>query len=785
MDLTVISGKVGGGGYSTVDEFVGDVRLVFLNCLDYWGGVAGSVYPLYAHFLLDEVDLVVKEIRFSLATGVQAEAVGGKKGGKSGHHGKGSGGHSALKPWTPVLQHIVALKGKEGGLQTPGTPLTPPLSSCGGGGGGRAEVPTERAVMSPREHSKCLSIVGQLKGTSAYAIFSEPPDIPSFGTVLSDYYQRIPRRMDFTSLTRRLHIFDFSTSEDFRAAAALIWQNVFSYYDGTGGSANIANWEEDIVKPAKALELDFQRRWEAFDQTTPTPTPSSSPHPLTAVHSPSLTVTAVEAQQDSSPCNDSGLAFPFLFHPSFHCQFCHGLIVHRLPLFLHFFFHSHCAEEGEAVLLPCGAVSPIRGGGDKGGREDYGPASQSGGGQRGRTDQGSQTLHFSPTVSLCLLGSPSHSVSGGRGGETVVAGEKRGGRGQRGDFRRSPSLIDLFPSSAILRSVGCLLLLLRRLLFLSAIPAPPGGRCWCWRNWWGWGWRWCRRLSVVLFFTVVLSLHHVIHFSVPPNSDCLPRPSHFCPATPSFCCGFDCLDCSASVVCFAGVAAPSSSSPPPQGEDGVEAPHSLSTRGFVGGGQSEVAVPRSSGVAVPATATTTTGPDPSKAETRRYPSPTSVAPLSVPPYTANPLTATALSPPIRVLPCPSTDVPRWCKASHSSAGGSSSLSLHYSEELLLNLVLPLRLRPSRLCCRWEGAVVAGLPHSDSRHFLLPLPPGPLHPRHRMGGGTPLPIPLAFHPPLYIAFNCGSGDGLNARHCQGIRRGLQRHPPMETREGGRR
>ena len=277
MDLTVISAKVARGEYSGVDDFAYDLRLVFTNCLAYWGGAPNSPYPLYAHYLLDEVDLSLREIRFSLATGVQAEVGGAKKGAKGGHHSKGGGAHAALKPWTPVLRQLAALSGKEGGLQTPTTPLTPPVSSI------TAPPPdssAERPVMSAREHSKCLSIIAALRASPVFQAFVEPPDIPSMGIPqLVDYYERIPRRMDLTTLSRLLHICGFPTSDDFRRDASLIWRNVYAYYDGTGGCAHIANWEEDVVRPARQLEADFQRRWEAFDAPPSHTQPSNTKKP--------------------------------------------------------------------------------------------------------------------------------------------------------------------------------------------------------------------------------------------------------------------------------------------------------------------------------------------------------------------------------------------------------------------------------------------------------------------------------------------------------------------------
>ena len=271
MDFPLISARIDSLSYSRVDEFVRDVRLVFTNCIAYWG--PRMMYSIRARYLLDEVDLKVKEMKFALATGVQAESGVGKKGGKGAGHSKGGSALAALKPWAaPALQHLVAVgsvvKGEGSRADTPATPSTPgtpmafPSSSASGGGGAGVES-FERAVMSPAEYAKCNAIISQLKASPAYALFLLPPDIP--GIPLFEYYARIPRCMDLTTLSRRLKVLDFATSDEFIADVSLIWRNVAAYYDDTGEAANFGEEAEDIRRLARQLEADFTRRWDTFD----------------------------------------------------------------------------------------------------------------------------------------------------------------------------------------------------------------------------------------------------------------------------------------------------------------------------------------------------------------------------------------------------------------------------------------------------------------------------------------------------------------------------------------
>ena len=273
MDFPLISARIAALAYSRVDEFVRDVRLVFENCIAFWG--PRMPYSIRARYLLDEVDLRVKEMKFALATGVQAESIGGgKKGGKGTGHSKGSGALAALKPWAaPALHHLVAVGSGGASVKgeakaetpatpnTPGTPLAFPSSSVGGGVGGAES--SERAVMSPAEYAKCSAIISQLKATPTYHLFVLPPDIPSIP--LFEYYARIPRCMDLTTISRRLKILDFSTSEEFIADVSLIWRNVAVYYDDTGEAASFGGEAEEIRQMAKQLEADFTRRWDKYD----------------------------------------------------------------------------------------------------------------------------------------------------------------------------------------------------------------------------------------------------------------------------------------------------------------------------------------------------------------------------------------------------------------------------------------------------------------------------------------------------------------------------------------
>ena len=299
--------------YATVDEFVSDVRLVFTNCIQYWG--ERGQYSISARYLLHEVDLSVKELRFALTTGLATEAVGGKKGTKGGHHAKGAAAHAAvLKPWTPALQQHLAGSGRDTPL-TPSTPITP-SSSLPSTSEGAAEAGAERAVLSPTEHRKCVAIVAALKANAAHELFAPPPDIPLLYVQLSDYYTRIARPMDLSTLARRLAVFDFASSEEFRAEAALMWLNVYAYYGAGGGSSSGLADADFIIQAARRLEADFNRRWDTFEQkqrsaAPPPPPPSVSPEraPL-LLPSTSNVAAAAQSASSASPVGATPSAAP-------------------------------------------------------------------------------------------------------------------------------------------------------------------------------------------------------------------------------------------------------------------------------------------------------------------------------------------------------------------------------------------------------------------------------------------------------------------------------------------
>ena len=278
MDLKTIAEKVSSGVYRTVAEFVADLRLVFTNCIDYWTPTAR--YAITARYLLNEVDLRVKEMTFELNTGTQvvhaaSEASGGTKakgGKKSGKQQK----HSAVTAWTPAMQQAAAAAAMIAGgtdtataattPSTPSTPLTP--SPFGQTAPVPVDFPTTAsssvvAVMSAAEHSKCSGIIHSLQADQQYGLFARPANIPEFWDVLSDYYVKVGRPNDLLTVSRRLNIRDYTTVDHFRADVALIWENAQSYYSQPSLKDTLLD-ADDICRLAVNLRDDFGRRWDTY-----------------------------------------------------------------------------------------------------------------------------------------------------------------------------------------------------------------------------------------------------------------------------------------------------------------------------------------------------------------------------------------------------------------------------------------------------------------------------------------------------------------------------------------
>ena len=281
MDLTSIAEKMASGAYRTVKEFVADLRLVFTNCIDYWTPTVD--YAIAAQYLLNEVDLRVKEMTFELTTGATVIHAAGEAGtgskAKGGKKAAKQHKNSAVTAWTPAMQQAAAAvvtggNNKDHATTTPSTPSTPMTpSSFGSAGSPPADFPTTAtactsfpSVMSNAEYSKCSSIVHSLQSDSRYGLFAKPANIPEFAALLSDYYVKVRHPNDLQTVSRRLAIRDYSTVDEFRADVALIWENALSYYNKPGLNEQLLDADE-LCKLALQLRDDFNHRWHSFEQT--------------------------------------------------------------------------------------------------------------------------------------------------------------------------------------------------------------------------------------------------------------------------------------------------------------------------------------------------------------------------------------------------------------------------------------------------------------------------------------------------------------------------------------
>ena len=264
MDLTTITEKVAGGAYRTVKEFVADLRLVFTNCIEYW--TATAEYAITAQYLLNEVDLRVKEMTFELTTGTQVVHTAGDAAGGSKAKGSKKAGkqhkNAAVAAWTPAMQQAAAAAAVATTApptpSTPGTPMTPSV-----------DFPTHpqfATVMSAADHSKCTALVHSLQSDPQYGLFAKPANIPEFAALLSDYYVKVRRPNDLQTVSRRLAIRDYATLDEFKADVALIWENAASYYSRPGLNEQLLD-ADDICKLALRLKEDFNRRWDTYEQT--------------------------------------------------------------------------------------------------------------------------------------------------------------------------------------------------------------------------------------------------------------------------------------------------------------------------------------------------------------------------------------------------------------------------------------------------------------------------------------------------------------------------------------
>ena len=275
MDLTTISEKVAAGLYRTVKEFVSDLRLVFTNCIDYWTLTVN--YAILARYLLNEVDLRVKEMTFELTTGTQVvysanEAAGGSKAKGAKKTGK-QFKHPAVTAWTPAMQQAAAAVVTGGANKdsstAPSTPSTPAPSTLEAAA---ADFPSSSSssssAMSAAEHSQCTSIVHSLLADSQYGLFAKPANIPDLAELLSDYYVKVSQPNDLLTVSRRLAIRDYATLDEFKENVALIWENALSYYSQPALKDKLL--DADLIRTlAVKLKQDFNRRWDSYHTTTP------------------------------------------------------------------------------------------------------------------------------------------------------------------------------------------------------------------------------------------------------------------------------------------------------------------------------------------------------------------------------------------------------------------------------------------------------------------------------------------------------------------------------------
>ena len=275
MDLTTIGEKVASGAYRTVKEFVADLRLVFSNCIEYWSATVD--YAITAQYLLNEVNLRVKEMTFELTTGAQVvHATGDAAGGSKAKSGKkASKPHKqsvAVTAWTPAMQQAAAAvvtgtldsSPSATAPSTPSTPSTPSLAAAAADFPSSADAATSPA-MSAGEWAKCTAIVHSLQSDAQYGLFARPANIPEFAQLLSDYYVKVRQPNDLQTVSRRLAIRDYATVADFSVDVALIWNNAVSYYSQPGLSERLED-ADFITQLALALKADFERRWDSFEQ---------------------------------------------------------------------------------------------------------------------------------------------------------------------------------------------------------------------------------------------------------------------------------------------------------------------------------------------------------------------------------------------------------------------------------------------------------------------------------------------------------------------------------------
>ena len=272
--------KVASGAYRTVGEFVHDLRLVFLNCIDYWTPTVS--FAIIARYLLNEVDLRVKELNFELATGTQvahaaADAAGGSKakgGKKTGKQPK----HAAMTAaWTPAMQQAAAAtagnrdSATTPNTPTPSTPASPPLPLGSAAAAASLDFPAASAsasasassVLSASDHKKCSVIIHALQ--SEYGLFAKPANIPDYAELLSDYYVKVRHPNDLLTVSRRLFIHDYTSVDEFKADVSLIWDNALAYYSQPAIKDKLLD-ADDICALARRLKDDFNRRWESYER---------------------------------------------------------------------------------------------------------------------------------------------------------------------------------------------------------------------------------------------------------------------------------------------------------------------------------------------------------------------------------------------------------------------------------------------------------------------------------------------------------------------------------------
>ena len=229
MDLTTIHNKILRNEYSALEQFISDVRAVFANCLVYWP--QHDPICIKAHLLQNESELKLSEMIYALERGQTAKSKGKKRAVHSG------GVKEEMPPTSPV-------------------PMTPTASSSD------MSDPNELisqvySDLPAKESVKAQAIVSAMLADPNNSAFMSPVDPLQFGDALADYFIRIARPMDLTTLRRKLDIDAYASAEALLADFSLIWTNVYDYYRN---ATNILD-APALIAAAQRLEAQFTSQW--------------------------------------------------------------------------------------------------------------------------------------------------------------------------------------------------------------------------------------------------------------------------------------------------------------------------------------------------------------------------------------------------------------------------------------------------------------------------------------------------------------------------------------------